>query len=203
MWAIYKVSPRDLEDKSPNAAQSPNAVIYKINKTAHQPTSEELLSTMFGEAPIHHHHVTPWGDGGRPLPISTDPLVSGVPFSPSSPLISFCLSPSFSIVGPGRGFMLNQLRLIISIAYGEQVLTAVAHKPEFRGGNPVFEVMSRVSQSGVAKTPWSTPRYRPRGFHFSARTHLFINSIMARQWLFSVRSWWTRQTGFYPHLSSL
>ncbi len=97
--------------------------------------------------------------------------------------------------------MLNQLRLIISIAYGEQVLTAVAHKPEFRGGNPVFEVMSRVSQSGVAKTPWSTPRYRPRGFHFSARTHLFINSIMARQWLFSVRSWWTRQTGFYPHPS--
>ena len=29
--------------------------------------------------------------------------------------------------------MLNQLCLIISIAYGEQVLTAVAHQPEFLG----------------------------------------------------------------------
>jgi hypothetical protein len=88
---------------------------------------------MFGEAPIHHQHVTPWGDGGWPLPISTDPLVSRVPFR-RHPLISFCLSPSFSIVGPGRGFMLNQLCLIVSVAYGEQVLTAVARQLEFRGG---------------------------------------------------------------------
>ena len=93
---------------------------------------------MFGEAPIHHHNVTPWGDGGWPPPISTDPLVSGVPFR-RHPVISFCLSPSFSIVGSGRGFMLNQLCLIISIAYGKQVLTAVAHQLEFRGGRRVFK----------------------------------------------------------------
>ena len=93
---------------------------------------------MFGEAPIHHHHVTPWGDGGRPLPISTDPLVSGIPFR-RHPLISVCLSPSFSIVGSGRWFMPNQRCLIVSVAYGERVLTAVARQLEFRGGRRLFE----------------------------------------------------------------
>ena len=39
--------------------------------------------------------------------------------------------------------------------------------------------MARVRQSGVAKTPWSPALHRPRDSHFSARTHLFINGMMA------------------------
>ena len=45
----------------------------------------------------------------------------------------------------------------------------------------------------MAKTPWSPPRYRPRGFRFSARTRLHYELDDGRQCLFSVRSWWTRQ----------
>jgi hypothetical protein len=167
-------------------AQSPNAAIYKINKTAHQ-TLEELLSMMFGEAPIHHQNSPHGGDGGRPLPISTYPLGSGVPFR-RHPLISFCLSPSFSIVRPGRGFMLNQLCLIISTAYGEQVLTAVAHQLKFRGERRFFSDFTCeacVRRPGVAKTPWSPALYRPRDFRLSARTHLLYTRIRV---FFSVRS---------------
>src|SRR5690348_16617633 len=91
--------------------------------------------------PKIHNPFIKWEvlQGGRHLPISTDPLVSGVPFR-RHPLISFCLSPSFSIVGSGRGFMLNQLRLIISIGYGGRVLTAVAHKTR------IFDVGRRIKE---------------------------------------------------------
>jgi len=34
--------------------------------------------------------------------------------------------------------MLNRLCLIVSVAYGEQVLTAVARQLEFRGGRRLF-----------------------------------------------------------------
>ena len=35
-----------------------------------------------------------------------------------------------------------------------------------------------MRRPGVAKTPWSPAPHRPRDFHFSTRTHLFINGMM-------------------------